>query len=176
MPLVAPSTVSNPTTGQAILASWGDAVNTAIEFLGTNFPHCIVYNSTTETVSNNTLTALGADSELSDIGGMHSTASNDSRITIPASEGGLYLAIAVAQFAADATGERLIRFQVNGTTNYDATSGAPNPSGGLATRLPAIAPINLSAGDYVETIVRQNSGGNLACQLLSFSLVWQATA
>lgn len=176
MAYVSPASISNPTTGDPILASWGDGVNTALDYIATNFPHCSVYNSAAVTLTTNTLTKMTADSELSDIGGMHSTSTNTSRITIPSGEGGLYVVTATVNFDPNATGERLIRFLVDNTTAYTCQSVGPNPTGGLGTQLNGVRTISLAAASYIEVQTRQNSGGNLDATLADFSVRWIATA
>lgn len=176
MPYSPPVDTQNPATGDPILASWGDAVNTGMDYLATNFPHCSVYNSGAVSSTTNVLLKMLADSELSDIGGMHSTVSNTSRITIPANEGGLYVCTATVAFDPNANGERLLRFLVDNTTAYPCQSVAANPTGGLGTQLNGVRTISIAAGSYVEVQIRQNSGGNLDVTLLDFSVRWIATA
>ena len=126
MPYTSPSTGHNPTTGNAIPASWGDDVNTALDYLATNFPHCSILESTAQSVANATEADLTSDEENSDIGGMHSIAANTERITIPASEGGLYLAAATVRFASDADGYRVlaIRKAARGSTSVSSREAA----------------------------------------------------
>lgn len=175
MPFVDPDTVSDPTTGQPITAAWGDQVNANQNYLATDRPHCSVYNSTTQSIATApTYTAITADSELSDIGGMHSTVTNTSRVTIPTGEGGLYRVFATVQFDSNATGYRHVEFFVDATTQYPCDQ-VPAVNGAV-TIISAARSMSLAAGSYVEVRCRQSSGGNLNVTLLDFSVDWSATA
>lgn len=159
-----PQSTHNPTTGNAIPASWGDIVRDDIEWLAGGSsnpkPSCKVYNSAAQSIANNTNTALTFNSEYWDNGGMHSTAVNTSRITIPASSGGKYWIGGNAEFVANATGTRWIGLQLNGSS-FIARKQIPSNSGSYDTGLFVATMQSLSAGDYVELIVYQNSGGAL---------------
>jgi hypothetical protein len=177
VPFVDPNTVNNPTTGQPAPASWGDNVRDNLVFLATNRPHCTVNNSTTQSVATApTYTALTADTEVSDIGGMHSTSVDTERITVPSGEGGLYAVYATVQFAANATGYRHIEFYVNSTTQYPCDQVPAVTTASAVTILSGARTIPLSAGDWVVVRVRQASGGNLDVTLQDFSVNWSATA
>ena len=101
------------------------------------------------------------DSEIFDVGGYHSTSSNTSRITIPSGKGGYYFVYAYLTVQSNSTGERLLRIYKNGAfvdANGDPKIGVTTngrPAQSIATLM------NLSAGDYIEVYVYQNSGGNL---------------
>lgn len=176
MPYDSPASTQNPATGDPILAAWGDAVNTGMDYLATNFPHCSVYNNTTQTIGNNSLTKLTANSELSDIGGMHSTVSATSRITAPSGETGLYVCTTTVSFDAHATGDRVIRFLVDNTTAYACQQVNTNTAGSQITALNGTRVIALAAGSYVEVQALQRSGGDLDVTLNDFSVRWIATA
>ena len=176
MAYVSPATGHNPTTGNVIPASWGDDVNTALDYIATNFPHCSIFESTAQAVTTGaTGEDLTSNEERSDIGGMHSTASNTERILIPAGEGGLYVCTATVAFATNATGYRYVQFLVNNTTTNHgqmvASSGAAN-----FTIVNAMRPLALNAGDYVTCRAVQTSGGDLDVTLVDFSVLWIATA
>lgn len=175
MPYSDPQDTDNPTTGQPILAAWGDIVRDDLEYLARNFPHCSIYESTAQSIANNTETDMTSNEELSDIGGMHSTVSNTERITVPSGEGGLYRADATVSFAANATGFRQLIFRVNNTTNYNAFA-VTNNGAGAATIFTGTKKLVLAAGDYVTCRVYQNSGGALNVTMLEFALEWRAVA
>ena len=175
MPYTSPATGHNPTTGNVIPASWGDDVNSAADYLATNFPHCSIYESSVQIVSSGgSGEDLTSNEERSDVGGMHSVGSNTERITIPASEGGLYACSATVEFAANATGTRVVQFVVNNTTTYDVYAGPGYAANVLICG--GIRFINLAAADYVTCRAYQDSGGDLDVQLLDFTVAWQATA
>lgn len=170
-----PQSTSNPTTGQPILAAWGDVVRDDLEYLARNFPHCSIFESTAQSIPNNTETDLTSNEELSDIGGMHSTVTNTSRITVPSGEGGLYRADATVSFAANATNFRQLIFRVNNTTNYNAFA-ITNNGAAASTIITGNRKLVLAAGDYVTCRVYQNSGGALDVSMIDFSLEWRAVA
>lgn len=119
-------------------------------------PQARVYNNANISIATGTATALTFNSERYDDGSLHSTAANTGRLTAPVA--GLYSIGASVEFAANAVGVRVVIVQLNGTTNLvrqdQAASGAGNFIG-VSTEY------RLSAGDYVEAVVFQNSGGNL---------------
>jgi hypothetical protein len=119
------------------------------------------YNSAAQSVPDATATALTFDSEDFDAGSMHSTSVNTSRITIPASKGGVYLILGGAGFAPSATGYRQLDIKKNGATTL-TTITVPSNTGGSPTGVFQVHFIvTLAAGDYVELIATQNSGGAL---------------
>jgi len=158
------NTLHNPSTGTAPPASWGDQVRDNLEFL-IDPPACSVYHNTTQSLANDTTTALLANSEYFDNASMHSTASNTSRITIGTD--GRYLFYATVTFAADGTGRRLVYLRVNGTTSYLLNSIAP-PASPTTCVVPVIKSLPLVATDYVEVLANQNSGGALNTTLSEF--------
>lgn len=121
-------------------------------------PQARVFNSANISVANNTLTALTFDSERFDNGGLHSTSANTSRLTAPVT--GLYSIGADVRFAANATGVRQAQLRVNGATTI-ASVTYPVAAAASASDLLLDAPWQLTAADYVEVMVFQDSGGAL---------------
>lgn len=120
-----------------------------------------VYNSTGQTITTATPTALTFDSENYDTDAFHSTSSDTSRLTVPTGYGGYYMVGANIIWTATAAGRRYLRLQTNGTT---IVAGVEIGSVADATGVPSqhiSVPLLLSAGDYVEVVVLQSSGGNL---------------
>jgi len=118
-----------------------------------------VYHSTTQTVAHNSNTALVFNSEVTDPEGFHSVSSNPSRLTVPTGHGGLYLAIAIARFQANATGARSLALAVNGigfASNTVLNLGAAYPTSVLVA-----GTYVLNAGEYVEAFANQDSGSTL---------------
>lgn len=164
------NTVSNPTTGQPILAAWGDQIRTNQEFF-VDPPACSVYASSAQSVATGASgVALTANSENYDNDSMHSTSTNTSRVT--AQTAGRYLCIATVQFAANATGNRRVAFVVNGTTTHESTL-IPAVQAVNSVVLTAPRSLVLAASDYVEVSVWQTSGGNLNVTLLEFAAMFQ---
>lgn len=124
-------------------------------------PRCRVYNNTNQSVNNDTDTALTFDTEDFDVGGLHSTSANTSRITIPTGGDGLYLIVAHAFFATNSTGYRRFYFQKNGSAHGSAVEvdGDAGNADLLGVSNQLLVP--LVATDYIEAFVRQTSGGAL---------------
>lgn len=119
-------------------------------------PHCRLRNNVVQPISHATYTALSFDTELGDIGGMHSSV-NPTRVTIPSGQGGLYIVSGSCEFAANSTGSRFLKFRVNGV---DAGPRVKTDTS-HATASMALAITNvllLSPGDFVELFAQQTSG------------------
>jgi hypothetical protein len=100
-----------------------------------------------------------------DSNAFHDPAVNSSRITIPASMGGYYLIGGWAAFDNNATGRRLLRLYVNGTTVI-----AGNQTAGVASDEVGISALyQMAAADYVELHAYQNSGAGLN---LTSAVLW----
>ena len=112
-----------------------------------------------QTITTATFTAVTYDSEVVDSAGGHSTVTNTSRYT--AVYGGWYRKGGGGAFASNATGRRLHRINVNSSTLAGTASGVPANA--------AVIPwafrndrIFLNVGDFAEDMILQDSGGNLA--------------
>jgi hypothetical protein len=126
-------------------------------------PRAHVYNSAAISLANATETVLTFDTELFDVGAMHSTSSNTGRLTVPTGGDGLYLFIAQAQFAASATGDRWLRLYKNGSLVTGLGEAIVQPNAADTTRMQVLGLETLAATDYVEVKGRQSSGGALDC-------------
>jgi hypothetical protein len=161
-----PNSIHNPATGTSPPASWGDNIRDNVVWLagdgasGNSKPMCRVYHNASQNIATATWTSVLCNSERYDIGGMHSTTTNTSRITVPTGGAGVYHIGGQVRFATNATGIRAIRLLLNNTTsigqrNSTATSTDPCHIG-------IACDYKLAAGDYVEVQVYQSSGGILA--------------
>ena len=118
---------------------------------------------TNQTIANSTNTAISWDSETVDYGDFWASG-NPTRLTIPYM--GVYEVNVYVEFTPHATGYRQGWFYEGGdggTAVYGGITTAPadaNPNGALSFVSTATL---LSAGDYIEVIVRQTAGGNLDC-------------
>jgi hypothetical protein len=115
------------------------------------------YNSANISINSATLTKLTFDSERWDNDTIHSTSSNTGRLT--ATTAGIYMISAGVQWASNSTGNRELLIKLNDTTyildkNCTAVTGA-------GTLMNVTTQYNLAAGDYVELVVYQDSGGAL---------------
>jgi hypothetical protein len=126
------------------------------------FVGCILNRSTNAAgVVNNTWTAVALNNEIVDTNGFHDNSSNPSRITIPTGYGGKYDISANAYWGTTAGGgNRGSRVYKNGAILLDFGQKFVSSS----TEFSEIAwngIVSLTAGDYIEFYVYQNSGGDL---------------
>jgi len=123
-------------------------------------PMCRVTHSTTQSIANATETSLAFDTERFDVGPMHDPVTNNSRITVPASQGGKYLVGAQLAWQSNVTsaGRRDVRLRVDGAT-YWGFAGQVVDVGSGAEQYHTIASlITLAAASYVEVRGFQNQG------------------
>jgi hypothetical protein len=161
--------------GEVVLASYFNTnINGPINFLLAP-PLLRCRQTTLQTLTNATLTAITFTTEDVDSSGMHSNVTNTSRAT--AVYPGWYRHGGAVGFAANATGNRLVEIAVNGTSK----DGTRTSSIGFATNAPCIGvrndPVFLNVNDYAEIFGFQSSGGNLntavtAQEQSSFSMQW----
>jgi hypothetical protein len=132
--------------------------------IGTKFCGVKAYNDGTQSITNNTSTAVTFAGEEWDTHSIHSTSVNTSRFTVPSGKDGKWEFTYKALFAANATGLRIGWLRKNGGTDTNNVIGstcnvAPN-STALAT-VSKTCQADLVATDYIEMFVYQNSGGSL---------------
>lgn len=168
-----PQSTSNPTTGQAILAAWGDIVRDDLEYLARNKPHCDVYSTATQTIASGIAEDVVFPSENYDVGGMHSTASNTDQVVVPTGEAGKYDIVGGTTFPADADGYRQVKLTKNGSdftpahlVLVPAVSGA-----GMAIQVVALA-VSLAAGDIIRLQVLHSAGNDLAIDDSYLTVKW----
>jgi hypothetical protein len=153
-----------PTAGQGIkfsdVADMSEEVTAMLTALVNGRARASVYKNGTQSVNNSTLTALNFDTEDFDVGTMHDNVTNNTRVTIPASNDGIYLVMGAATFAANATGNRQLVLKKNGATDVRSVT-LPNTGGATAQQMQIARVLALVATDYIELIVGQDSGGNL---------------
>jgi hypothetical protein len=117
---------------------------------------CHVPHSVAQSVPQSN-TVLAFDTERWDTNSMHDNVTNNSRLTCKTA--GKYLVCAQCRFASNATGGRTMMLRINGSTIV-AITGYPAINGDN-TGVGVMSVLNLAVNDYVETLVYQNSGGNL---------------
>ena len=118
---------------------------------------CRVYHSAAQSISNASLTALAFDSERYDTDGMHDTSSNNSRITF--ARAGKYLVGFTVTFPLDVDGIRVLKIRKNGSTVIAEDAKTASNKRDHSQTLNTLA--LFAAGDYIEFLVYQTSGGNL---------------
>ena len=143
------NTVLTADSAQATGLKW--AAPSAAGFVG-----CSLSNSTSQSIPNNTYTAITWSVERFDTDGFHSTVTNTSRITIPSGKAGKYRVSILGEYDDNTTGFRQVSVYKNGTRYlaFYTTPSAVYPSGGLTCVM------DLAVNDYIEMYVQQDSGGS----------------
>jgi hypothetical protein len=126
-------------------------------------PCGIVTHSASQTTTTGVNLTLAYDTAIDNNFGYWSSGTN-TRLTVPTGYAGVHLVTLSVRWNANATGYRLITVRLNGATplaiNIDDASGSEAAS--------TIAfPYRFAAGDYIDSYVRQTSGGNLNVAALS---------
>lgn len=115
--------------------------------------------TTNQSINSGAVTALSFDTETYDRpGGMIDIAGNPTRIT--AVIAGVYAFQGVIRFANNATGERTASVRVSGATLV-ASGSEGNPSAANDSVIVVTGEFELTAGQYLELVCFQNSGGAL---------------
>ncbi len=112
-----------------------------------------------QSLPNATYTAITYDAESYDTDAFHSTSTNTSRITIPSGKSGYYSVFFIGCFAANGSGARVIKIQKNGVN--DLSTAVLFGNSGAQTSMVIADVLNLTAGDYLEVLAYQSSGGAL---------------
>ena len=114
-----------------------------------------------QTISNNTDTMVSWDVETFDVGGYHDNATNNTRITIPSGKAGYYQIDVTLDYAANATGQRVITLAKNGTNRaYNLNIIRPSGAGGYTSVFYSDV-VYGAVADYFEISTFQDSGGNV---------------
>lgn len=136
--------------------------NAQVRDLGTfttGVPFFTGYQVATQSIANNTWTAITFDSEYFDDDGGHSTVTNTSRYTCQVA--GRYELTGCFVVAFNTTGLRAAKLAKNGTPiTGSAVFIQASPS--VGTSVLTTIPVQLAAGDYVELNGWQGSGGALS--------------
>lgn len=114
-------------------------------------PHCALINST-QGIAPGAYVALTFLRESVDVGGLHSTASNPTRVTIPAGSSGWYLATGVVPFQAFSTAaDCRVAIRKNGASSaVGAIARQLLPVSGLTQSLMNSQHVFLDGADYLE--------------------------
>lgn len=124
---------------------------------GSTFVGCSASARASQSIANNTVTAIALNTEQFDTSSMHSTTVNNSRFTIPTGYTGKWLFTAVSGFDPLTAGNMILRFYVNGSS-IGLAIFTGNTNAGTLTSTSITNVLNLVAGDYVELMIYQNSG------------------
>lgn len=158
---VDPDSIAVVGTGDPVPSSLFSTYADNSEFLARP-PGCIVWREASQSIGNATFSEIAFNSpDIRDTDGFHSTATNNGRMTVPTGLGGLYMVGANVGWDSSPTGHRIVRLRKNGTTLIGTVDGPSSPTG-FAPFQNVNTVAFLNAGDYVEVIVWQNSGGALS--------------
>lgn len=122
-------------------------------------PSCVVYHSTTQTISNGAWTPVQFDREVFDsTGDLHNTATDNSIFSIK--KAGIYVCLAVVSFAVSAGGSRRLYWTMDDDTALGPIFNSP---GNAVIEISAIAFAvpSLAASARIKLQVWQSSGGDL---------------
>jgi hypothetical protein len=129
---------------------------------GSTFAGCRLVPNTGQAITNATFTALVYQTETFDTDGYHSTSTNTSRITIPAGKAGYYNITAGVFWPSNSSGVRQIQLEINGATAIGRTVVVGTANGVESELFTTIYYLNV--GDYVQSLVYQNSGSTLTTE------------
>jgi hypothetical protein len=114
-------------------------------------------NTANTAIATATVTAVNFATESFDTDGIHDNVTNNSRLTCQLT--GKYLVVVAAQFEFNATGDRAAYIYKNGAIySLVVDIGATNTQTAMVS---GVDFLSLTAGDYIEMRVFQDSGGNL---------------
>jgi len=147
------------------LSQGDDAIHNLASYLDGNVPKygdaidpnvVKVYRSLATSIPNGGSATITWDQEVWNPTGMHSTSTNPTRLTAPVA--GKYRFDAQVGYTSNATGYRSLAVTQNANPVARSTSQAANG----ATHVQAVSgEVQMAAGDYLEVVVGQNSGGAL---------------
>jgi hypothetical protein len=144
-------------TGQVVTAAQLNSnLRDAVNFLIAR-PMFVGRQTVAQSIAATTWTAALWDTEDKNNDGMHSTSTNPSRAT--AQTAGWYTDHSNMDWAASATGQRLIAWTINGAGR--AGKVHLNAAGTFDTAENTSGMVFLNVGDYFEVTIWQNSGGAL---------------
>ncbi len=120
------------------------------------------------TIPNNDSTPAAMNAENFDTAGMHATGANNSRLTAPIT--GTYQISGHVNWGGNLTGLRIVDLYVNGALEHTLVA-APSGTSSVIVQ-PFASLVRLTAGQYAELQLYQDSGGNLNGGAQEFSMTW----
>lgn len=143
-------------TGQLAPSAWGDVVRDDLEFL-IEKPMVSAVGTTYQSVTSGGSYAMTLSNERFDTDAMHSTDTNNERLTIQTS--GLYYVYATLAYEAAVDGYRKIQFVYNGSVTDEVQ--VVRGTGLHETNLTGAIIRTFNAGDYIVVKASHNVGSNL---------------
>ena len=125
----------------------------------TTLPRCQATRTANQTLGNGVATAIALDGETFDTHTMHDNAVNNSRITVPAQQGGLYHMVGQFAFAASFVGIWQAELRKNGATSLAKSrgNGANIAAQDVTGQVSVLA--TMDPTDYVELVITQTATG-----------------
>lgn len=123
-----------------------------------NPPRCHVFHSANQSTNDDEVTVLSFNSERYDTDTMHSTVTEDERVTFTTA--GIYIVVLHVTFAGAAAGDRQISIHRNGIQKIGHLArhvGAISRNVGM----PLCIQDSFEAGDFINARAKQDSGGAL---------------
>lgn len=160
---------TSPTSGQIFTSNsrrwvWDGTTWVAGAPGGTAFMGAKAVATSTQSIPNNTATAVLFDSETSpayDTNSIHSISTNTSRFVVPVGGAGKWAGQASLYYAANTSNIRIIWWRLNGTTGIPGSETRIAGLGVYGCALTSTFTAELAEGDYVELLTYQDSGGAL---------------
>lgn len=157
------SPVAGDDATQARVLTWADGIAYLLGSAtagGSKRPVCVMRQTVAQSIANNTSTAVTFDVEDVDYDNGHSTVTNTSRYT--AATAGWHHVDYIASFASNAANGRSCYLRINGTTDVTGSwVSDQTPASAVAAGVAGSRLVFLNAGDYLELMVNQGSGGAL---------------
>jgi hypothetical protein len=143
-------------TKQFYASELGNYLEIYLQFVGSS-----VKRTATQSIANTTYTAIAFTAEDWDTDAIHDNSTNNTRLTVPSGKGGKWEISGVVTMA-EQSGYRAVRIYKNGSGLISPITC--NATTGDNTSLPVSLILDLSAGDYIEVNVYQNSGVSINIQ------------
>ena len=157
---------TNPATEtrvRAILQDPIDQVVAEINNMAALKPRCRVYHNIGQSIATTSYSTIAFNSERYNIGALHSTTVNNSRIIFLS--GGCFSGGANVEWASNINGQRILRIMLNGTTQIAVIADSANLKDSHKQQI--MFSYTFSVGDYIELQGYQDSGGSLNINLIS---------
>lgn len=135
-------------------------------------PSSQAYNSIAISLTNDVGTVVSLDSERYDNDTMHSTVTNNSRITF--NTAGIYIVVFNCAFAGNTTGDRQALIRANGSDFLGGSEKIALSSASYEMGMSVAVQEFFEVGDYVEAVVKQDSGGSLNLLATRYSPILSA--
>jgi hypothetical protein len=136
----------------------------------TTLPRCQAVRTTNLSLGNGVATAIALDGETFDTHTMHDNSTNNSRVTVPAAQDGLYHMVGQFAFSAAFIGSWTAELRKNGATSLAKSAGIGGNRAGQDVTGQVSVLATMAATDYVELVITQTATGGGAFSILGGGL------